>query len=304
MRGFITRNPVLTFVGFTWLLQWGLIALVMVITPAGSTVIEDGTAHGVFRLRLLGPLLVCLAVTYYLEGSKGVGKLFAAYSRWKVPAQWYLLAFSWKFINAYLALGFVFLIYGTFPGLYVDRFWEGWAVNLPAIIYIALMEETAWMKFGVTRLQMRYNALTSALLIGFCWGMWYLPMLIINEGMPPGYPVPVFMGCMLGLGIMLTWAYNMTRSGLVLLIMQIISNTAFFITPVLFAVTNDEHYIVAYSWVFMGFCALLPVLFGARDLSRKPRARWDTDSEFPVKEQGVEEEEEATVFVAKERVGV
>ncbi len=281
MRAFITRNPVFTFVVFTWILQWGLIGVVMLITPEGMHVTEDKTAHMVFRLRLLGPLLVCLAVTYYVEGRKGLGKLFAAYTRWKVPARWYMLAFTWKFINAYLAIGFVFLIYGTFPGIYVDRFWEGWAVNLPAIIYIALMEETSWMKFGVTRLQMRYNALTSALIIGFCWGMWYLPMLIINEGVPPGYPVPVFMGCMLGLGIMLTWAYNMTRSGLVLLVMQIISNTAFFVTPVLFAVTNDQHYIVAYSWVFMAFCAALPLFFGAKDLARRPRARWDTDTVFP-----------------------
>ena len=165
MRAFVTRNPVFTFVVLTWILQWGLIGVVMLITPAGLHVTEDETAHMVFRLRLIGPLLVCLAVTYYLEGGKGVGKLFAAYTRWKVPGRWYMLAFTWKFINAYLAIGFVFLIYGTFPGYYVDRFWEGWAINLPAIIYIALMEETSWMKFGVTRLQMRYNALTSALLI-------------------------------------------------------------------------------------------------------------------------------------------
>lgn len=295
MRTFVTRNPVFTFVVLTWILQWGLIGVVMLITPAGLHVTEDETAHMVFRLRLIGPLLVCLAVTYYLEGGKGVGKLFAAYTRWKVPGRWYMLAFTWKFINAYLAIGFVFLIYGTFPGYYVDRFWEGWAINLPAIIYIALMEETSWMKFGVTRLQMRYNALTSALIIGFCWGMWYLPMLIINEGVPPGYPVAVFMGCMLGLGIMLTWAYNMTRSGLVLLVMQIISNTAFFVTPVLFAVTNDQHYIVAYSWVFIAFCATLPLLFGAKDLARRPRARWDTDTVFPAP---TEEEEQVVAPLA------
>lgn len=295
MRAFVTRNPVFTFVVLTWILQWGLIGVVMLITPEGLHVTEDETAHMVFRLRLIGPLLVCLAVTYYLEGGKGVGKLFVAYTRWKVPAPWYMLAFTWKFINAYLAIGFVFLIYGTFPGYYVDRFWEGWAINLPAIIYIALMEETSWMKFGVTRLQMRYNALTSALIIGFCWGMWYLPMLIINEGVPPGYPVAVFMGCMLGLGIMLTWAYNMTRSGLVLLVMQIISNTAFFVTPVLFAVTNDQHYIVAYSWVFMAFCAMLPILFGAKDLARGPRARWDTDTVFPAP---TEEEEQVVAPMA------
>ncbi|HQW87808.1 MAG TPA: CoA transferase subunit A [Flavobacteriales bacterium] len=77
MRAFITRNPVFTFVVFTWILQWGLIGVVMLITPEGMHVTEDKTAHMVFRLRLLGPLLVCLAVTYYVEGRKGLGKLFA-----------------------------------------------------------------------------------------------------------------------------------------------------------------------------------------------------------------------------------
>ena len=80
------------------------------------------------------------------------------------------------------------------------------------------------MKFSVTRMQERYSALVSCLLVGIGWGLWYLPMLLIGEGVPDGYPWPMFLLSMVCLTVLLGWTYNMTRSGTILLIMQIVSN--------------------------------------------------------------------------------
>ena len=117
----------------------------------------------------------------------------------------------WSFMSVDSARGLVFLptasaapdfFGGTFKAL------KGLIVNLPFIIGIAFVEETAWMKFSVTRLQEKYSALRSCLTVGVAWGLWYLPMLLVGEGVPDGYPWPVFLLSMVCLTVLLGWAYS------------------------------------------------------------------------------------------------
>ena len=120
------------------------------------------------------------------KGGEAFGRLFPL----KVPAIWYGFAFIWKPLFTYIGIaGIAILGIRVWPGMVVDNFFGGnWenlehlAKNMPFIIGIAIVEETAWMKFCVTRLQDRYKALPACLLAGTAWGLWYLPMLLIGEG--------------------------------------------------------------------------------------------------------------------------
>jgi hypothetical protein len=152
--------------------------------------------------------------------------------------------------------------------------------SLPFIIGIAFVEETAWMKFSVTRLQDKYSSLTSCVIVGISWGMWYLPMLLLGDGVPDGYTWPMFMTSMLCLTILLGWTYNMTRSGTILLIMQIISNCAFFIVPVLPAHWNlDDAYVNSFVAINMLSAILLVIIFGPKHLGTRVRAKWSDEDE-------------------------
>ena len=102
-------------------------------------------------------------------------------------------------------------------------------------------------------------------------------MLFINEGVPPGYPPVVFVGILMALTVLLAWVYNTTRSGTVLLVMQIISNCAFFIIPILPAVSGDPKYITAFFLILILVAVLIWGKYGARDLSIKERAKWPSD---------------------------
>lgn len=284
MRNFVTRYPVLTFVFLTLAYQFAIVAMVWWRIPEGSHMHDDATAWMIFRFRVFGPLAFCILITAYLEGTQGLRKLFIGFTKWRVPAKWYVIAFTWKFLFTWTGIAVVALLgIRMWPGFVVDdffggtheAFWRLMKTGMPFILGIALVEETAWMKFSVTRMQERYSALTSCLLVGLAWGLWYLPMLLIGEGVPDGYPWPIFMLSMLCLTILLAWAYNMTRSGTILLVMQIISNCAFFIMPVLPGWhDNDPTFINAFVAVNFLSALTLVLVYGWRELGTGPRARW------------------------------
>lgn len=305
MKPLIAKYPVLSFVLITLAYQFIVVGFVWWRLPAGARIHDDGMAHMVFRLRVFGPLIFAMLLTAYIDGRAGLRNLFAGFLKWRVPIRWYALAFSWKFLFTYLGIASLFVLgLREWPGFVVHDFFEGSFVGLhnlmlsmPFIIGIALVEETAWMKFCVTRMQERYSAFTSCLLVGLGWGLWYLPMLLVGEGTPDGYPWPVFLLSMISLTFLLGWTYNMTRSGVVLLIMQVVSNCAFFIVPVLPGWHGlDSAYVN--SFVAFNFLSALTIVlvYGAKNLGTRPRARWsddmpaqETDSkpETPVRESSL-----------------
>lgn len=283
MRAILSRYPVLAFVVLTLAYQFVVVGIVWWRLPEGGHMHDDATAHMVFRFRVFGPLVFAVLLTAYLEGWAGLKNLFGGFLHWKVPAKWYALAFSWKFLFTWVGVA-VLAVLGIrhWPGFFVADLMQGdmgairgLVRNMPFIVGIAFVEETAWMKYSVTRLQERYHALPACLLIGVAWGLWYLPMLLVGEGVPDGYPWPVFMLSMVALTILLGWTYNMTRSGTILLIMQIVSNCAFFILPVLPGLWDlDNAYVSAFVWANATSALLVVLVFGWRELGRGKRATW------------------------------
>lgn len=310
MRAYISRYPVLVFVLLTLLYQFFVVGVVWAKLPKGSHIHDDEVAHMIFRFRVFGPLVFAVLLTHYLEGKDGIRKLFSAFFNWKVPAYWYGLAFIWKPLFTYIGIGAIALLgIRGWPGAVVENFFGGnWENlvnllrNLPFIVGIAFVEETAWMKFSVTRLQDRYKALPACLLVGTAWGLWYLPMLLIGEGTPDGYPTHMFMLSMIALTFFLSWTYNMTRSGTILLIMQIISNCAFFMLPVLPGIWGgDPTYINGFVTVNCLSAITIVLIYGWREMGRTTRAKWSDaehmDEETKFAAVGLEDPQRVTSSV-------
>ena len=283
MRAFIERFPVLTFIFLTLSYQFLVVGVVWARLPEGAHIHDDEVAHMIFRFRVFGPLVFAVGLTAYLEGKAGLRTLFSGFFHWKVPAGWYAFAFSWKFLFTWAGIGILAVLgIREWPGLLVENFLGGdWSTtkamlsNMGFIVGIAFVEETAWMKYSVTRLQDRLHALPACLLVGMGWALWYMPMLLIGEGTPDGYPTPVFMLSMLCLTVLLGWVYNMTHSGTVLLVMQIVSNCAFFLIPVLPTFWGlDPAYINAFVGINFLSAVVLSLVYGWRELGTRKRATW------------------------------
>jgi membrane protease YdiL (CAAX protease family) len=287
MKSWVSRYPVLTLVLLVLGTQFGIVLTAAALMPPGVRMHDAEDAHTIFRLRVFGPLLFAIAISWYLEGSAGLKRLFGSYKVWRVPGRWYGFALSWKFLFCYLAWAIADLTgIMPWPGAVVDGSFTGsngllygLLASSPFIIGIAVVEETTWMKFCLTRLQERYSAFVSCLFTGVAWGLWYLPMLLLGEGVPDGVPWYMFMLSMVGLALVLGWVYNMTRSGLILLFMQLISNIAFFVMPALPGWhEGNPQYVVGFIVAEVFIAAILVVIYGPKELGIGPRPTWSNSS--------------------------
>jgi len=294
MKALIAKYPVAILAIIVLGIQFGIVLVTKSMMKPGLRLHEVPEAHMVFRFRVFWPLVFAVLITYYLEGKAGLYKLFGAYKVWRVPGKWYAFAISWKFLFCYLGWAIAVFAFDDptwWPGAAQPMFDKGLngermhifnlIAAMPFILGIALVEETTWMKYCATRLQDKYSAFVSCSITGAIWGLWYLPMLLLGEGVPDGIPWYFFLLSMMGLAILLGWVYNMTHSGLILLIMQLVSNIAFFVMPALpLAHNGDARYVMAFVWAEVAIAAFVVIKYGYKEMGPGPRPTW-TDPKIP-----------------------
>jgi uncharacterized protein len=93
-------------------------------------------------------------------------------------------------------------------------------------------EELGWRGYALDPLQRRYTALIASLIIGLAWGMWHLPLFLIEGSYQNsiGIGTTLFWFYMLGTvlwSILYTWIYNHTsRSILAMIVLHAFLNIA------------------------------------------------------------------------------
>ena len=182
------------------------------------------TAAGLVLVLLaaLGPMVTGIAFTYLTrdkEGRQDYWKRIIDFKR--IPARWYLVILLFVPILNGLAALLDVLTGGT------GAAWGEAALNVftnPSSIILSILfaslfpfiEELGWRGYLLDRLQEKYSALASSLILGILWSLWHLPTFFIRDSYQAslGIGTPafwLFFAGIIPLNFAFTWIYNNTN---------------------------------------------------------------------------------------------
>jgi len=218
VREFIRRRPVLTFFAIT--IIWICISM-----PALFAVMqvksreEIAVQHVILVFLLNSPSVFGILLTLVVDGRKGLKALFSRAGRWRVKPGWYVAALL---IPAGM-YGLNYVIQGLFGGEIVPiDVAEKLAFSLPTALMACLLEEFGWRGFAQPRLQRRYSALVSTLIVGIGWGLWHAPINYLGLSQFGSMVIPLLAINWLSniaLSVPLAWVYNNSRESLLLVLL-------------------------------------------------------------------------------------
>jgi membrane protease YdiL (CAAX protease family) len=85
------------------------------------------------------------------------------------------------------------------------------------LLFGPLPEEIGWRGYGLERLQTRYSAIRSSLIVGFFWVLWHIPLFLTKESaFAAAYPLFsaqfwLWAISLLSISIIMTWVFNHTE---------------------------------------------------------------------------------------------
>ena len=272
-ESFIQKYPLAGF----FLLAFGLTWIFMITDALGSHHILP------FRLPILlmivmgyMPTLAAVIVTRVTKGKEGVRALFSKLLIARVGFRWYAFA-VFALAGMYIASILIYNSIGASPTLPIlSPKTPPHSSLLELVPQIALLfvivgivngEELAWRGFALPRLQAKYNALTSSLILGVIWTMFHLPLFFTVTGSSQAdWSFTSFLISTIAMTVLYTWLYNNTRgSVLMAYLLHAAANT----WSQVFAIDHANQLV---NWILTGVIVLVAVLVlaqaGAQNLSR------------------------------------
>jgi len=214
------RNLVLYFViafAWTWL-SWLPLILFSVPTnqPLGSSL---------STISVFGPLASAFILTYFNQGKDGIRRLLKRGVDRRFGKKWLIPIFLlFPALN-----GSAVLVAMLTEGVTIDM---SWVSNLLSVILEALFlfiltcvfaagEEFGWRGYVLDRLQGRFNAIISSIVLGVIWWAWHIPALGFQSSTLGTQPINVwvFLAIILEFAVLLTWIYNNTNGSILAVIL-------------------------------------------------------------------------------------
>ena len=215
---------------YIWSCLFGGIAIV-----AGLSM-ETAIGLVLVLLAAIGPMVMGIAFTYLTRdktGRKDYWKRIIDFKR--IPAKWYLIILLFVPILNSLAALLDKLAGGSGAtwGEAVPNFLTNPSSIILSILFASLfpfIEELGWRGYVLDRLQEKYSALVSSLILGTVWSLWHLPTFFIQGSYQAslGIGTPAFWSFFAGiipLNFAFTWIYNNTsRSTLAVILFHSMVN--------------------------------------------------------------------------------
>lgn len=258
-HGFLRRYPIITFIILVYVLPLPILLLRFIDLPFEPLLIYASWTPNIAAF---------LVLRFILKEQDGIKKLLSGWTKWRVGFGWYVAAISPLFIS-FLAAA-IFLILGGEMANPEQSVAGPLVISLVlSIITGAMGEELGWRGFLLPRLQQRYDALTSSLIVGVIWALWHLPLWLL-----PGYgwdaiPYWTFALGAISTSVLMTWVLNNTDGSLVMAsIIHLMMNYGLSVVGILGLVPSPQDYWTIASILFAIYAVLVILIAGPKRLTR------------------------------------
>ena len=202
---------------------------------------------------ILGPALSALIIKGREGGRSAVRELVASSIKWQVKAPWLLASFLVPAALYISAIGLNLLLGGPSPIIYSSHWLDLTLLFLYSVFLSGGLEEPGWRGYALPKLQTKYSATMSTLVLAVLWAFWHLPLLAI-----PGYAESQgsFIGLLLmavPLAFFFTWLYNNTESVFVCIIGHSSIN---YLANILIVSSSDQQF----GFLYLGFLWLTAII--------------------------------------------
>lgn len=231
---------------------------------------ESGSRVGVtlVLLALSGPAVMGIAFVYLAlneEGQKDYWRRIVDFKR--ISFKFYLIIFllipALSILAAILS-GYwnVYSFSHKLPSLFL---------TILSVPLVPILEELGWRGYVLDRLQEKYSALTSSLILGALWGPWHLPVFFLQDsvfGLMPFASLTfwLYMFHAVVISIYFTWVYNNTaRSTLSAILLHIVLE--FCANTGMIPWDRSEHMYNVTLWTV--FAIVITFIYGSKTLARK-----------------------------------
>lgn len=231
-------------------------------------------------LYIFSPTISAFLVVSLAEGKEGVLRILKGYIRWKVHWVWYLAAIL--LLLAPLIVGLVFFFVGASPGSSVS-------LTVGNVFYLIgygllagpISEEGGWRGLMLPKLESKYNALVSGLILGPIWFAWHIPLYFIegtnqHESLQYGavsaiISISIYFALVMVITQILTFLYNNSKGSLIITILAHFCfnfSSALVLDSMLGLLTNMTFNIVG-SILGVVYLAFIFIFYGYKRMSRK-----------------------------------
>ena len=224
-----------------------------------------------------GPFISSFYLTYRNESKSGVKRLWKRGFNFKIPIRWLAFIIILPLCIAGISLYLKILFGGEKPDLQLMSNPIAILVTFVFLFFLggSFAEEFGWRGYALDRLQKKWNALVSSLILGFIWGLWHLP-LFFSEGLSQSYmPFWAFLIYTMSVSVLFTLFHNNTKGNiLVALLFHTMGNLSFALFPIVEMKQGGDQSGFIYFIVLFAISSLIVILiWDYKKLSRKITSR-------------------------------
>jgi membrane protease YdiL (CAAX protease family) len=206
-------KTIITFLGITFGITWGLAALLMLFYDQIVTIFgEMSMTNPIFILLVYSPGFASIFLVWRYYGFQGLKNFFRRLTLWQAPVAWWL----------FLILGIPLIVYvgAAIKGSIAEPFaFTSWYQVFPAValaLFLGPIEEFGWRGVAQPLLQRKFSPFWAGLILGCIWGIWHIPSFLGSGTPQSAWDFgPYFIG-LVAIAIILTPLFNVSRGSLLI----------------------------------------------------------------------------------------